>query len=124
MLLAWSSPELKLLCASRDGFMQVAPESAAAAQDLLSAIVHTPDLQTLRRLRSIRVRPIGPRRLGNATVSLELQEVHMNASVLTRTGERIRLTAISHFWERAGSAPALLIGDLAVGERSLVRAAS
>ena len=124
MLLAWASPELRQMCASADGLEMHWPHSVETAKELLSAVMHAQDLRSLTRLRSIGVRPLDRSNLAHAAVVVQFEEVEMRASVLTKTGERIRLVSTAHFWKRAGSEPALLVEELAAAGRRLARAVS
>lgn len=124
MLFAWSSAELRQLCATTAALTQALPHGAASATDLLGAVQHAPTLRLLARLRCLSIRLSDHIPSSGVAALIRLEEVEMRALVLTKKGEPIRAGQESGLWVAAGSAEALLVEDFSAAGQSLVRVAS
>lgn len=121
MLLAWRSMSLRAACRSSDAISSRWPRDQDAAKLLLSTVAHAQDLAQLRHLRSVQVHPAHTTR---AEVLVSLEEVQMQAVVLTPSGERADAASAGQFWSRHGSSTALLVLDLRAQGLALIRTAS
>lgn len=125
MLLAWRSKETYDICASVDGIDRLWPSHSTAAKDLLSVLVAAPELESLRPLRSIAIRPTIDQRLAIASFSIHLEEVEMTGVVLDETGKRVAVERETAFWTAVRglnsaevvtlSAAGLVLGSAALG---------
>lgn len=124
MLLAWSSTELQLVCKSRDGLTTCIPRRATSAQLMLTAIIHSADLSSLRRLRTLRVEPLERVNPKHAEILISLEEVEMHAVVLSKRGDKVEIGSRDTFWADTAPASRLLVRDILAAGQSLSRAAS
>lgn len=120
-MLAWRSASLHGACRSSEVLATRWPGVGEAAMLLLSAVSHAENLGQLRRLRSVRV---DPPHSNSTKVLVSLEEVQMQAVVLTLSGHRVDAAPPGQFWSRHGSAQALLVLDLTAQGLPLVRTAS
>lgn len=88
---------------------------------LLSIVAHAQDLAQLRRLLSVDVHPT---HMISAEVLVSLEEVQMQAVVLTPSGGRADAASAGQFWSRHGRSTALLVLDLQAQGLALLQAAS
>lgn len=117
MFLAWSDQRLRRCCTHADQLRAASLGHAAAAEDLVCAIVRAQSLAVVLGLRSIRTIATG------AGLTFSLEEAEMYARLLTADGKLrdIRpFTALSTHGDIQG----LLIEEFRVGGRSILRIAS
>jgi len=119
--LAWRSTSLRAACRSSDAISTRWPKDGEAAKLLLSTVAHAQDLAQLRRLLSVGVQSAHTTR---AEVLVLLEEIQMQAVVLTPSGEHAGATSANQFWSRHGSSTALLVLDLRAQGLALLRTAS
>lgn len=122
MNLAWRSASLRAACRSSNAISTRWPRDGDAAKLLLSTAAHAQDLAQLRRLLSVNVHPTHTTSAAEVLVSLE--EVQMQAVVLTPSGERADATSAGQFWLRHGRSTALLVLDLRAQGLAILRTVS
>ena len=117
MLLAWSESQLESCCTSAARLRIVARGQAEAAEDLLSLVAQAPRLGDLAEFRSVQMEV----RAGK--LALTIQEVDMHARPLNQAGVPHTIdggaSTLDYF-----AAEALLVHDLHVRGRSVLRRAS
>jgi hypothetical protein len=90
---------------------------------MLTAIIHSADLSSLRRLRTLRVELLERVNPKHAEIMISLEEVEMHAVVLSKRGEKVEIISRDTFWADAAPASRLLVGDILAEGQSLSRAA-
>lgn len=114
MQLAWSNPQLEGCCVSAAALGAVFQEQAQAAEDLLNVVAHVVQLDDIGAFRCVRVG------VKDGFLTLSIQEVDMHVRPLNADGTVcepvLRPSLLGH-----SRAPALLIHDLHVRGRSILR---
>lgn len=123
MYLAWTSEVARQICSSKNGLVELWPGSARRAQTLLTVIGHAPDLNTLRRLRSVVVRLGDEAGLASPGLSISLEEVEMHVSAIAETGEVLAPNDHYTAWNDLGVARALLVHEILASSERLNGAA-
>lgn len=117
MLLAWSDQRLQRCCTHADQLRAASREHAAAAEDLVCAIVRAPSLAVVLGLRSITTTATGD------GLTFSLEEAEMYARLLTADGKLQALRPFTALSTR-GDVQSLLVEEFRVGGLSLLRIAS
>lgn len=117
MLLAWSDPQLEGCCTSAARLRVAARGQVEAAEDLLSLVAQAPRLGDLAQFRSVQME------IRAGKLALSIQEVDMHVRPLNQAGVP-RIIAGGASARDYSTAEALLVQDLHVRGRSVLRRAS